>query len=353
MSWTAEAQATMGPRVTWVALAAVGLGIVAFASGLFGGGAPRAYAALIASWLFFAGAAAGAVAFRAFFRMIDAGWARPLAPLAGAEASFLPAASVLLVVIMAGAGIAPWAGQSTGWLATPFLVLRQLALNAALFGFAYLGFRQPAGGKSPTLRASVVYLLVFAVVLSIWAFDFVVGPAPDWVGNTLIGPYLFVGAFIAGAGVATLVAVARGALSERQRLDAGSLLLTLAIFWAYLFWSQYLTLWYANLPDEIVFALRRSVDNWGWVVVAVVVLVFVVPFLGLLHPYGRRSPGVLRAVLVAQLVGLWLNCNLLVVPSLSAPGSPPLGWRDFLIALGMLGAFALSTAPRMSRELAT
>jgi hypothetical protein len=334
----------------WAAFAAVAVGAAAFATGLTGGGAPRAYAALIASWLFFSGMAAGAVAFRALFRIMDAVWARPLAALAGAQASFLPAASVVLVVIVAGAGIAPWVPQPSGWLATPFLVLRQVLLNGALFTLAYRGLRQPAGAKPLTRRTSVVYLLLFAVVLSIWAFDFILGPAPDWAGNTLIGPYVFVGAFIAGAGVVTLLGVSRGVLSNRQRVDAGSLLLTLAIFWAYLFWSQYLTVWYANLPDETSFALRRSIDGWGMVVAAVVVLVFAVPFLCLIHPRGRESSRVLGAVVVAQLVGLWLNCNLLVVPSLSARGSPPLGVRDLLIALGMLGAFALSVAPTLNSD---
>jgi Ni/Fe-hydrogenase subunit HybB-like protein len=345
VTWTHKAKAVMGPRALWAAIAGVAVGVAAFATGLAGGGAPRAYAALIANWLFFAGVAAGAVAFRALFRMIDAGWARPLAPLAGAQASFLPAASVLLLVIVAGARIAPWVTQPTGWLATPFLVLREVALNAALFLLAYRGLGRPGGARPLTRRTSVVYLLLFSVVLSVWAFDFVLGPAPDWAGNTLIGAYVFVGSFIAGAGVVTLLGVARGVLSDRQRVDAASLLLTLAIFWAYFFWSQYLTLWYANLPDEIVFALRRSVDGWGVVVVAVVLLVFAVPFICLIHPRGRRSPRVLGTVVVAQLVGLWLNCNLLVVPSLSAPGSTPFQLRDLLIALGMLGAFALSVAP--------
>ncbi len=351
MSWTREAEAALGPRTMWAALAAVGLGAAAFATGLTGGGAPRAYAALIASWLFFTGAAVGAVAFRALFRVVGAGWARPLAPMSGASAAFLPAAAGVLLVIVAGAGVAPWVAQPAGWLATPFLVARQLALNAALFGLAWAGFRGAGGAGAPTLRASVAYLLLFAVVLSIWAFDFVLGPAPGW-GSTLIGPYLFVGAFIAGAGLVTLLGVARGALSERQRVDAGALLLTLAIFWAYLFWSQYLTIWYANLPDEIAFALRRGVDGWGAVVGAVVVLVFAVPFLGLIHPRSRKQPRVLIAVLVAQLVGLWLNCNLLVLPSLSAPGTAPLGPRDLLIALGMLGAFALSVGPGVMADAA-
>jgi hypothetical protein len=250
----------------------------------------------------------------------------------------------MLVVIVLGAGSAPWVAKPTEWLAIPVLVIRQLAVNAALFGLAYVAFRPRKG--SPTLRASVTYLLFFAVVLSIWAFDFVLGPTPDF-GSTLIGPYVFVGSFIAGTSVVMLLGVTRGVLSDKQRVDASGLILTLAIFWAYLFWSQYLTIWYGNLPDEVTFALRRGVDGWGLLVLAVVFLVFVVPFLGLLRPNGRRSSRVLAMVLVAQLLGLWLNCVVMVVPSLSAAGSPPLGARDLLIALGMLGAFALSVAPRV------
>jgi hypothetical protein len=345
VSWARDARTALGPLALWAAIGAVGLGAAAFATGLAGGGAPRMFAVLIASWLFFAGAAAGAVAFRALFRVIQAGWAEPLGAVAEAQTSFLPAASVVLVLILAGAGIAPWVAKPIGWLAIPALVIRQLAVNAALFGLALVWFRKRKG--SPTIRASVAYLLLFAVVLSVWAFDFVLGPAPNF-GSALIGPYVFVGSFIAGTCVVTLLGVARGVLSDKQRVDASGLILTLAVFWAYLFWSQYLTIWYANLPDEVSFALQRSVDGWGMVVLAVLFLVFAVPFLALLRPGGRRSPRVLATVLVAQLLGLWLNCVVLVVPSLSAPGAPAPGVRDLLIGLGMFGVFALSIAPRVS-----
>jgi hypothetical protein len=344
MSRAREAGTALAPVPLWAAIGAVVLGAAAFATGLTGGGAPRTFAALIASWLFFAGAAVGAIAFRALFRLIQAGWAQPLGTLAEAQTSFFPAASVVLVLILVGAASAPWVANPTGWLATPMLVVRELALNAMLFGLAYAGFRKRKDARPPTIRASVIYLLLFSVVLSIWAFDFVLGPTPTF-GSTLIGPYVFVGSFIAGTCLVTLLGVARGTLSDKQRVDASGLILTLAIFWAYLFWSQYLTIWYANLPDEVGFALRRSVDGWGMVVFAVIFLVFVVPFLGLLRPGGRRSPRILGMVLVAQLLGLWMNCVLMVVPSLSTTGASPLGVRDLLIALGMLGAFALSVAP--------
>jgi hypothetical protein len=341
-----DAKAASGPLALWAAIGAIALGTVAFASGLTAGGAPRVFGALIANWLFFTGAAVGAVAFRALFLLIRAGWAQPLGPLAEAQASFLPVASVVLVVILAGAGIAPWVVNPIGWLALPALVIRQFAANGALFGAAYLWFRRRKEPGPPTVRASVLYLLLFSVVLSLWAFDFVLGPTPDF-GSTLIGPYVFVGSFIAGTCVVTLLGVTRGVLTDKQRLDASGLILTLAIFWAYLFWSQYLSIWYANLPDEVGFALRRSIDGWGGLVLAVVCLVFVVPFLGLLSPGGRRSPWILGIALVAQLLGLWLSCVVLVVPSLSGTGFPALNIRDLLIAFGLLGAFALAVAPRL------
>lgn len=352
MTWLRAVEAGIGRRAAWAAAAAVALGTVAFATGLGGGAAPRTFAALIASWLFFAGAAAGAVAFRAFFRIVGADWTRPLDALGGLQAAFAPAAATVLVVILAGAAAAPWIPHATGWLAIPALVAREVVLTGALLGLAYFGLRPRPGRRGPPSRSlAVVYCIVYAVVLSVWAFDFVLGPDPVW-GSTLIGPYLFVGAFVAGTGAVTLLGLARGSLGERERRDAGALVLALAIFWAYLFWSQFLTIWYADLPEEIGFALRRSADGRGWMVLAVIALVFALPFLGLLHPAGRKSPRVFGALLVGELVGLWLNCHLLVVPSLSPPGSPPVGVRDLLIALGMLGAFALSVAPAARRESA-
>jgi hypothetical protein len=96
-----------------------------------------------------------------------------------------------------------------------------------------------------------------------------------------------------------------------------------------------LTIWYANLPPETAFALQRSPAA----VVAVVALVFALPFSLLLHPSGRSSGRVLTVVTVAQLLGLWLNCQLLVAPTF-ARGSPAAVARHLLVALGVLGAYA-------------
>jgi hypothetical protein len=347
MTWPRSVYAGIGPRGTWAALGAVVLGAAAFVTGKGTVEADRTFGAFLAAWLFLAGLSMGAVAFRALFRIIEARWARPLALLGSGLAAFVPAAALLLLLVLAGA--VPRFSTAAGWLSPASLIGRNILLNAVLFGMAWWQFRRPPGqAPPPTLAAAVGFLLVFGVVLSTWSFDFVVGPDPIF-GDTLIGPYLFTGAFVAGTALVTLLAMARGSLDGQARRDAAALVFALAIFWVYLFCSQALTFWYGNLPDEITFSLRRLADGWDLVVLAVLALVFAVPFLGLLHPAGRSSPRVLATVLAGQLVGLWLNCYLLVVPSFSPAGAGPIDARDLLVTLGMVGLFALAVAPALRR----
>jgi len=336
--WWRELRVALGPRVAIIAAVAAGAGLVAFATGLGDAARPRTFATTLASWLFFAGLVAAGGAFRALFAVISAQWARPLSRIAGALFGFAPVALAILVVILVGSDA--WLrAEPSAWMSGPVLGVRELAFTVALFGGGFvLRDREPAVGFA------VAYLIAYAVVLSLWAFDFVLGADPVFE-STLIGVYVFMTAFLAGTALVTLLAVLRGALDARARRDAGALILALSIFWAYLFWSQYLTIWYGNLPEEAGFALRRAEGGWGVIVLCVIGLVFALPFVTLLHPAGRRSARWLAALLVLQLVGLWLDCQLLIIPSLTPVDAPALDLRDLAIALGLLGAFALSVAP--------
>ena len=341
MRWWREVREALGGRLAIAAAIAVVAGLVAFATGLGADERARTFATSIASWLFFAGLVAGGGAFRAFFRLVSAEWARPLSNIGSALLGFAPIALAMLVVIVLGSGAWLKAAPST-WMSGTALGIRELVLTAALFGGGFLVRPGAERDRRPQVGFAIAYLIAFAIVLSLWAFDFVLG-ADATFESTLIGCFVFMSAFTAGTGLVVLLALRRGLLVERARRDAAGLILALAIFWAYLFWSQYLTIWYGNLPDEVTFALRRA-GGWGWIVLAVIGLVFAVPFVTLLHPAGRRSPRALGFVLALQLFGLWLCCQLLIVPSLTPVEAPVLAIRDALVALGMLGAFALSVA---------
>jgi hypothetical protein len=323
--------------------AAVVAGVVAFVSGAGGAGAPGTYGTLISSWLFFAGGALGATTAGALFNIIPARWARSLVALGRAPAAFGPVALAVLMVLLAGAARAPWVSESRGWLATPALVIREVVLSAMLFGAAWIWFgpraRTPAGrGVAP----AVAFLIGYTLVLSVWAFDFVLGPDPVF-GSTLIGPFLFVSTFLAGFDL--LVLLALGQLPDPDRRDTASFLLAVTVFWTYLFASQFLTIWYGNLPDETEFLLRRMEGGWAWTGLLMLALVFVTPFVALLQGAARSSSRVLAGVLSGQVLGLWLLCQILVVPSLTAGDSLlPFHPRALLIALGLAGAFILCFA---------
>ncbi len=324
-------------RRGWTIAAAIAIvaGAAAFASGLGEDDRARTYGTLIASWIFVAGVASGALAFRAMFTIIDARWAQPMARLGGAALGFAPVALVVLLVIVTGARAWLHAGD-TRWMSTSAVACRELGVTAALF----------LCGLWSSRRAAVISTIAFPIALSFWAFDLVLGADPAWE-STMIGPLVFVLAFVGGTALVTVLAIGRRELDDAGRGDAAKLVLALSIFWAYLFWSQYLTIWYGNLPDEVGFALRRTEDGWGAVVLVVIGLVFALPFVMLLYPAGRRSARLLRALLALQLLGGWLECQLLIVPSLTAPGEPAFAVRDLLVALGLAGAFALSIARRI------
>ena len=341
-----------GARSDWRPFVAVAVGVVAFATGLGGGDSPRTFAALIASWLFFAGLAAGALAFRAFFRIVDAAGRGRSASRGAASAGFAPVALVVLVVILAGAG-RPVAPRERGpaWLrVAASSAARELGLDRAALRCRRL-LLGAAGGTRPPAAPSVL-LLALAVVLSVWAFDFVLGAGPDFE-STLIGPYrLHERVHRRRRASSRSLGLVRGELSEAQRRDAGAWSSRSSIFWAYLFWSQYLTIWYGNLPDEVGFALRRAQGGWGAVVLAVVGLVFAVPFVMLLQPA--------RAALVARARRGARRSSCRALAQLPPPGRSladaraalAVAVRDVLIALGMLGAFALSSVRRTETALA-
>lgn len=331
----------LGDRLAIAAAICVIAGLIAFATGLGAQERARTFATLIANWLFFAGLVAGGGAFRAFFRLVSAQWAGPLSNLGSVLLGFAPIALAILVVIVVGSGA--WLNAApSAWMSGAGLGARELVLTAGLFGGGF--FLRPGVDRDrrPQVGFAIAYLIAFAIVLSLWAFDFVLG-ADAMFESTLIGGFVFMSAFTAGTGLVVLLALRHGLLAERARRDAAGLIFALAIFWAYLFWSQYLTIWYGNLPDEVTFALRRT-GGWGGIVLAVIGAVFAIPFVTLLHPAGRRSARALGIVLSVQLWGLWLCCQLLIVPSLTPVDAPVLSIRDALVAVGMLGAFALSVA---------
>lgn len=343
-----EGSARSGRGATWLATAAAVLGVISFVAGVASGHGTAAFAALDASWLFFVGMSAGAVAAGAAARLGYARWAGSILPVADAAARFFPVALVLLVVLLLGArSFIPWTRDASS-LRLGGLAARQLLSAALVFALgARLAATARENGADPhrVRSASLAYILAYAVGLSLWAYDLVIRltAAPPY---TVLPPYYFLGAFLSGLAWVALVAAARDLSGPDLRHDLGKLLFAFIIVWSYLLWALFLPTWYGNVPEESAQLLLRWTGWFRPISAGVLISVFAWPFWLLFSERMKRRRGTLAAGASAILLGLWAERFLLVVPSMPGPGSAAALLVGGGVTVGVAGLFLLRVLPR-------
>jgi hypothetical protein len=131
-------------------------------------------------------------------------------------------------------------------------------------------------------------------------------------------------------------------LTPDQFHDLGKLIFGFCILWTYLFWSQYLPIWYGNIPEETGFVLLRTREQpWMTVSWTVLTLNFLIPFPVLLSQRVKRIPAALAVVCMLIVVGMWLERYILVVPSLWQEMTLPLGLIELCILAGFFAGYTL------------
>lgn len=334
-----RARAVVGGAALACALAAIAVGAILLVAGLATGHASVALGALASAWLYAAGLAAGGVALSAAVRLSNGRWAAGITPLAESLGAFLrPGLALLaLLVFAAPAWIPGAAGEGTfAWTSR---AVRDLLATAALV-VAADRYVHRARASAATGRAAVIYLLLYAATLSLWAVDFVIALS-DAAPSTVIPPFYFIGALLSGLAAATLLGALRpsSARSASTRHDLGKLLFAFAIFWGYLVWSAYLPVWYENLPDETGPLLVRWSGDYRALSVAVLLAVLGFPFVFLFPERVKRGRATLAVAASVMLGGLLGERVLLVLPSLARLGggwSLPIGAGVVLGVLGLL-----------------
>ena len=356
----------------------------------------RAWQSYVSNWLFFTNIAMGAVLLTVVTWITKAKWNWSVRRVSLAFVAFLPISFVLFLPMLGlGEAYFPWVAEmaqdpildpilakKAPYLNMTFLLLRNVIGVLLLFGvslyFAYLALRPDmglTGGHADAdrgrewwrellsrgwlgqeveevvsyrrmTRLAPAFVIIYALMMSILSYDWVMSLEPHWY-STMMGPWFFMGAFWSGI-AATAVAVTflkRGdnlldkAMGRQQMHDLGKLTFAFAVFWAYLFFAQYLVIWYGKLPWEQIWIIHRAEEPWGKWSAALIVMCFVVPFAGLLGRKPKMSPLILRSIAIVLLSGLWLEKHLMVAPSIRSPDTPTLGVTELLVALMFLGIF--------------
>jgi hypothetical protein len=143
-------------------------------------------------------------------------------------------------------------------------------------------------------RTAAPGMLLFAVTLTLAAVDLIMSLNPHWY-STMIGVYLFSDAVLASLVAITLLSLLlqacgrlRGAVTIEHYHDLGKLTFGFVFFWGYIAFSQYMLIWYANMPEETQFYMPRQIGPWVAVSLALIVVHFVLPFLGLMSKHVKR-----------------------------------------------------------------
>ena len=209
-------------------------------------------------------------------------------------------------------------------------------------------------------RLAPLVALGWALLSSLIAFDWMMSIDQEWF-STMFGVQYLVASLISGMAALNLVSGVvwkkfklDGYINTSRHHDTGKFIFALCLLWTYMCFSQVIVIWYGNIPEETPFLiLRMQSHEWSWLFWVIMVMMFIIPFFGLVSRTACNTPWFSRILAIDILCGLWLEKYFLIVPSIqenmadaghgTGHGLPGFQYNlfDFSVTLGVLGAFLL------------
>jgi len=193
-------------------------------------------------------------------------------------------------------------------------------------------------------KISAIFMPVFALTITFSSIDWMMSLEPHWF-STIFGVYYFSGTVIVSLAVGTLIVVwlnEKGLLINGIKKDhyysLGALLFAFINFWAYIAFSQYLLIWYANLPEETFWFLQRWEGSWLYFSVFFIIIHFAVPYFALLSQPSKMDPKKLKFMSAWLVLAHFFDLFWIVIPTLS-PNGFVFGWIEIgfiFLAIGII-----------------
>ncbi len=352
----------------------------------------QAWSNLLHNTFYFMAIALAATFFLSVQYAAEVGWSVVLKRILEAMTTFLPFAAALMLVVFFGNYIAAHNGGhylyhwlheelfdpasaeydaiiagKAGYLNLPFFTIRMLAYFAIWIGCAHMLRKYSRqedieGGTHNYFKAkklAIYFLVAFAVTSSTSAWDFIMSIDTHWF-STLFGWYTFAGMFISAIAVMNFILaynVKKGNMpfiTEHHLHDAGKFMFAFSIFWTYLWFAQFMLIWYANIPEEVTYFMVRF-DHYRELFIANFLINFIAPFLVLMTRDAKRKLNLLMTISVVLFIGHWLDVFLMVTPGV-VKEHWHIGWMEIGTTIGFLGMFmyvvqnALSKAPLLREK---
>ena len=347
----------------------ISIGVIAIVMALFFGLQERLWHAYLLSYFFFLLLPLGGLFFISIQHATGAGWSVTVRRLSEALTAYLPMALILTLPLIYGAfslydwldadKIAkdPLLAHKSPYLNLPFFIIRLAVFFGGWIFFARklvsFSLNQDKDGDvkwtKKSVKYSVIFLLFFALSLSLISVDLLMSLDAHWF-STIFGVYVFAGVFQSIFAILILFsawlikqdkAKYKDLINENHLHDLGKFLFAATIFWAYIAFSQYMLIWYANLPEETTFFISRSQGTWAFVSISLIVFKFILPFLFLLPRWVKRKWETMIPAACLILFMQFVDIYWLIYPHLDST-FPRFSWLEICVFLTFLGVFLRS-----------
>lgn len=366
---------TFPDKIKNACLACIAVGLISFLIGL-AVDPQRSWANFLLGSFYWFSVALGGGFFVAIQHVTGAAWSIPIRRIPEVFVAFLPwAFGFFLVLLLASHNLYEWTHAGVvaedhilqlkqPYLNLPFMIFRTLlTFGLGIFGGRWLlnnSLAQDLSGAPElsvkNMRISALYIVLFAWFYSFSSFDWIMSLAPHWF-STIFGVYCFSGLFYSAL---AMISVFIYRIDERGLFGAyvtkehyhgmGKLMFGFVVFWGYIAFSQFMLIWYANLPEETPYMITRVTGSWESISYLLLAAKFGVPFFFLITQMQKRTKKWMLAMAVWMLLAHWIDLYWLIFPNFPQfVESPPFGWMEVGIFAGFSGLFIFTVCRKLSQ----
>ena len=338
----------------------------------------KPWAALYVAAFFFMMIALGTLAFYAINRAAQAGWSPALFRVMEGITAYLLPGAIIVFVILALSGmhfnhLFIWMDPEvvaydkliqgkTGFLNTPFFLARAAFYIAGWVTYRYFSRKfslaqdqaSDVSNHKKNFRISAAFLVFYIVTESMMSWDWIMSIDPHWF-STLFGWYVFASMFVSGITTIALIAIylkSKGYLekvNDSHIHDLGKFMFGISIFWTYLWFSQFMLIWYSNIPEEVTYFITR-IEDYNLPFFGMLVMNFIFPLLILMNSDYKRINYFIVMAGIVILLGHYIDVFNMIMPSAVGDqwfiGVPEIGGFLFFFGLFIFVVFKeISKAP--------
>ncbi len=332
----------------------------------------RTWSNMLLNNMYFISISVGGLLFYALQFITGSSWSAMFQRIPLALGSFLPVGALLMLVLYFGLpDIYTWAqpgiaeadkliAHKQPFLNTPFYMVR-IILYFAMWVSLFFMLRKHAKNEDllpgtayykKSRHHAKVFVFVATVFFSLAAKDWIMTIDAHWY-STLFGFRAMITSIYYAVAVIVLIILflkRRGyftSMGEAHRHDFARYLFRFSIVWGYLWFMQFLIIWYANIPELTAYYYPRFVGDWKHLFYLEMIMNFVIPFLIMMSDHIGKKPTVMAAISILLLAGLWVNLYLQIMPG--SYGVIRFGFIETAMWLGYAGLFLLVVFSSLSR----